>query len=263
MRSLRRRGRRRSCSTGRRTGRPRRAVMPDGQVAAVRRAGPEHGLRHQASRALGKDAERHAPCSGRRSPSSARRSRRTAAGSRTSRTRRDAPRSASVPRPGAYEQWQVSNGGGSQPRWRADGRELYYATPDGDLMAVAIATEPVFRPGTPRKLFRAARAARPGHARLRGRDARRQALPAERARGLALERRLPRHPELAGAAPAAGGLSSARTTLTASGWVPRRPPPVGGLQRRTSRDPCPCSTAPPRSSTLHDARSGTWMAPGG
>ena len=55
---------------------------------------------------------------------------------------------------GAYEQWPVSNGGGSQPRWRADGRELYYATPEGDLMAVAIATEPVFRPGAPRKLFR-------------------------------------------------------------------------------------------------------------
>ena len=69
---------------------------------------------------------------------------------------RETGRSEVVVRPvsGSFEQWPVSSGGGSQPRWRADGRELYYATPEGDLMAVAIATEPVFRPGAPRKLFR-------------------------------------------------------------------------------------------------------------
>ena len=54
---------------------------------------------------------------------------------------------------GSFEQWQISTGGGSEPRWRGDGRELYYAAPDGLLMAVAIETQPVFRPGTPRKLF--------------------------------------------------------------------------------------------------------------
>ena len=33
---------------------------------------------------------------------------------------------------------QISSGGGSQPRWRRDGRELFYAAPDGRLMAVPI-----------------------------------------------------------------------------------------------------------------------------
>jgi hypothetical protein len=32
----------------------------------------------------------------------------------------------------------VSIGGGAWVRWRADGRELYYAAPDGTLMAVAL-----------------------------------------------------------------------------------------------------------------------------
>jgi eukaryotic-like serine/threonine-protein kinase len=54
---------------------------------------------------------------------------------------------------GSFEQWQISSGGGSRPRWRGDGRELYFASPDGFLMVAAIETQPVFRPGTPRKLF--------------------------------------------------------------------------------------------------------------
>ena len=58
------------------------------------------------------------------------------------------------PASGSFEQWQVSTAGGSQPRWRGDGRELYYVSPDGFLMAVAIETQPVFRPASPRKLFR-------------------------------------------------------------------------------------------------------------
>ncbi len=57
------------------------------------------------------------------------------------------------PLSGAFEQWQISAGGGGRPRWRGDGRELYYASPDGHLMAVAIETQPVFRPGPPRRLF--------------------------------------------------------------------------------------------------------------
>jgi Tol biopolymer transport system component len=55
---------------------------------------------------------------------------------------------------GPFEQWQVSTEGGSQARWRGDGGELYYLAPDGYVMAVAIATQPVFRPGPPRRLFR-------------------------------------------------------------------------------------------------------------
>jgi Tol biopolymer transport system component len=47
----------------------------------------------------------------------------------------------------------ISTGGGSQPRWRGDGKELYYRAPDGKLMAVEIATNPVFRTGVPKALF--------------------------------------------------------------------------------------------------------------
>ena len=35
-------------------------------------------------------------------------------------------------------QWQVSNSGGTQPRWRRDGTELYFIGPDLKMMAVPI-----------------------------------------------------------------------------------------------------------------------------
>jgi Tol biopolymer transport system component len=35
--------------------------------------------------------------------------------------------------------WQVSTGGGNQPRWRPDGKELFYIAPDARLMGVPIA----------------------------------------------------------------------------------------------------------------------------
>ncbi|MGH9257036.1 MAG: protein kinase domain-containing protein, partial [Vicinamibacterales bacterium] len=43
------------------------------------------------------------------------------------------------PFPEAGGKWQVSSAGGTQPRWRRDGRELYYVAPDARLMAVAVA----------------------------------------------------------------------------------------------------------------------------
>jgi Tol biopolymer transport system component len=49
--------------------------------------------------------------------------------------------------------WLISANGGSQPRWRGDGKELYYLAPDDKLMAVEIATSPVFRAGVPKALF--------------------------------------------------------------------------------------------------------------
>jgi hypothetical protein len=55
---------------------------------------------------------------------------------------------------GSFEQWRVSTAGGSQPRWRGDGRELYFVSPDGYLMAASIETQPVLRPAPPRRLFR-------------------------------------------------------------------------------------------------------------
>ena len=48
----------------------------------------------------------------------------------------------------------VSVGGGSQPQWRADGRELYYYAPSRKLMAVEVnGDSPTFRVGTARPLF--------------------------------------------------------------------------------------------------------------
>jgi eukaryotic-like serine/threonine-protein kinase len=49
--------------------------------------------------------------------------------------------------------WMVSRGGGVQPRWRRNGKELFYIAPDSKMMAVAIDTQPVFQTGTPRALF--------------------------------------------------------------------------------------------------------------
>jgi Tol biopolymer transport system component len=49
--------------------------------------------------------------------------------------------------------WQISTGGGDQPYWRADGKELYYLTPEGALMSVEIRLEPTFNAGVPTVLF--------------------------------------------------------------------------------------------------------------
>ncbi|MFI5182982.1 MAG: protein kinase [Vicinamibacteria bacterium] len=49
--------------------------------------------------------------------------------------------------------WQVSAAGGDQPRWRGDGRELFYVSPDSRLMAASISGAAAFRADTPRPLF--------------------------------------------------------------------------------------------------------------
>jgi len=48
---------------------------------------------------------------------------------------------------------RVSSGGGSQPRWRRNGKELFYMGPGGKLMAVDVKTAPAFQAGTPHALF--------------------------------------------------------------------------------------------------------------
>jgi serine/threonine protein kinase len=48
---------------------------------------------------------------------------------------------------------RISTRGGRSPRWRADGRELYYVEPRGGVMRVPIATAPTFSPGAPELLF--------------------------------------------------------------------------------------------------------------
>ncbi|MFN0170317.1 MAG: protein kinase domain-containing protein [Bryobacteraceae bacterium] len=40
--------------------------------------------------------------------------------------------------PKPNDRWQVSTAGGSEPRWRGDGRELYYISQSGKLMAVTV-----------------------------------------------------------------------------------------------------------------------------
>jgi Tol biopolymer transport system component len=52
----------------------------------------------------------------------------------------------------AGAKWPISNGLGTDPRWRGDGGELYYRSRGGKLMAVEIATMPAFRAGNPRSL---------------------------------------------------------------------------------------------------------------
>lgn len=48
----------------------------------------------------------------------------------------------------------ISVGGGSQPQWRADGKELYYYAPDRKLMAVEVNGDgPTFKVGEARPLF--------------------------------------------------------------------------------------------------------------
>lgn len=49
--------------------------------------------------------------------------------------------------------WQVSRGGGVQPRWRRNGKELFYISPDWKMMSVNVSTTPVFQSGTPQPLF--------------------------------------------------------------------------------------------------------------
>jgi Tol biopolymer transport system component len=54
----------------------------------------------------------------------------------------------------AGERQRISSGGGISPRWRRDGREFFYASPDGRaIFAVPVQSTPTFRTGTPSRLF--------------------------------------------------------------------------------------------------------------
>ncbi|HXW61947.1 MAG TPA: protein kinase [Candidatus Acidoferrales bacterium] len=46
-----------------------------------------------------------------------------------------------VPFPGPGGKWQVSPGGGCYPRWRRDGKELFYLSPDNRVMAAEVKTD--------------------------------------------------------------------------------------------------------------------------
>ena len=56
--------------------------------------------------------------------------------------------------PAAGGQWQISNGGGAQPHWRRDGKELFYLIADRKLMAVEVnGSSGTFEAGIPGALF--------------------------------------------------------------------------------------------------------------
>jgi eukaryotic-like serine/threonine-protein kinase len=55
---------------------------------------------------------------------------------------------------GGGQKRRISPSGGRQPRWRADGRELYYVAPDGFVMAVPLTPGPRLEGGAPTPLFR-------------------------------------------------------------------------------------------------------------
>jgi len=56
---------------------------------------------------------------------------------------------------GGGAKWLVSKGLSLYPRWRSDGKQLFYANVNLDLMAVDIDTSKGFQAGTPRRLFTA------------------------------------------------------------------------------------------------------------
>ena len=59
------------------------------------------------------------------------------------------------PFPGPGEKQQISIGGGASPRWRRDGRELFFLSPDVRLMAAPITVQgSTLNVGTPVALFR-------------------------------------------------------------------------------------------------------------
>jgi Tol biopolymer transport system component len=59
------------------------------------------------------------------------------------------------PFPSSGGKWQISTGGGVQPQWRRDGKELFYLGLDGSIMAVDVMAAAAFEAGIPHALFKA------------------------------------------------------------------------------------------------------------
>jgi len=55
--------------------------------------------------------------------------------------------------PTANGKWQVSSAGGQEPRWRQDGKELFYLSAEGKMMAVKVKTGASFEADSPVALF--------------------------------------------------------------------------------------------------------------
>ncbi|MCA1581487.1 MAG: hypothetical protein LC796_08860, partial [Acidobacteria bacterium] len=61
--------------------------------------------------------------------------------------------------PTSAAKWRISTEGGFQPRWRRDGKEMYYLAPDGRLMVAAVTAGSTLDVASPRPLFRSETAA--------------------------------------------------------------------------------------------------------
>jgi Tol biopolymer transport system component len=57
------------------------------------------------------------------------------------------------PFPAANSKWQISAAGGEEPRWRRDGKEMFYLSADGKMMAVPVKIGATFESGPPVILF--------------------------------------------------------------------------------------------------------------
>ena len=112
----------------------------------------------------------------------------------------------------------VSTKGGFDPRWRADGRELFFVSPDGTMMAADISPDGL--PAAPRELFRTADSTdqRSVSQRLRRHEGRWQVSGqgADRATGGAADHG---HAELAGTAARRGALTRQIRIWRLSDWI--------------------------------------------
>ena len=71
-----------------------------------------------------------------------------------------------APFPSATGKIQVSAGGGEYPLWRADGKEIFYRTDDGVIMAADVEADGErFRAGAPRRLFQVSQPTEGGYRR--------------------------------------------------------------------------------------------------
>ena len=140
----------------------------DRVVMVVRRPLSSLLFRHSAQPNLGAFARRPQAVPWWCAPISTKRShgfRRTIAGSPTSPTNPERMKSTcvlSIPpaaprhqvRTAVSGKWMVSKGGGNNPLWRRDGKELFYLSSDGFAMAVDVTTSGVFQEGIPKQMFK-------------------------------------------------------------------------------------------------------------
>jgi serine/threonine protein kinase len=70
------------------------------------------------------------------------------------------------PFPPTGAKYQISRNGGTRPRWRADGREIFFVAADASMMAVPVNVRRPYEAGTPVRLFDSGIAMQSGRARM-------------------------------------------------------------------------------------------------